>query len=199
MAHARRLVSSLITANVAGAALDIGTGPGQIALKLAAQLPGWLVIGVDRSPNMIRQALAARQAAQLMLQQPGREAAQTEFLTADAYRLPFPDGSFDLVICNSVLHHLENPARLFEEIARVGGPGAAILIRDLRRPSRIAFPFHARWFGRHYSGTMYRLYCDSLRAAYTFKEFSALLRQSPLREAHPFRQGRTHLGVERDA
>jgi SAM-dependent methyltransferase len=202
VAHARRLVSSRIAADAAGTVLDIGTGPGQIALKLAAQLPGWLVIGVDRSPNMIRQALAARQAAQAAQAKshcPGLEVAEADFLVADAYRLPFLDGSFDLVICNSVLHHLEDPARLFEEIARVGRPDAAILIRDLRRPSRIAFPFHARWFGRHYSGTMYRLYCDSLRAAYTFNELSALLRQSPLREAHSFRCGRTHLGIERDA
>lgn len=202
VAHARRLIASRITAGVAGSVLDIGTGPGQIALKLAARLPGWLVIGVDRSPNMIREALAARQTAQTAQskpQQPGLEAAEADFLVADANRLPFPDASFDLVICNSVLHHLADPARLFEEIARVGRPGAAILVRDLRRPSRIAFPFHARWFGRHYSGTMYRLYCDSLRAAYTFKELSALLRQSPLREARPFRRGRTHLGIERDA
>jgi ubiquinone/menaquinone biosynthesis C-methylase UbiE len=202
VAHSRRLVTSLMTAGVAGTVLDIGTGPGQIALKLATCLPGWLVVGVDRSSNMIRQALAARQAAQAARSTPqhsGLRAAEVEFLVADANRLPFLDGSFDLVICNSVLHHLENPARLLAEIARVGGPGAAILLRDLRRPSRIAFPFHARWFGRHYSGTMYRLYCDSLRAAYTFDELSAMLQKSPLYEAQVFRRGRTHLGVERAA
>jgi hypothetical protein len=78
-------------------------------------------------------------------------------------------------------------------------PDGAILLRDLRRPSRLAYPFHSRWYGRHYSGTMYRLYCDSLRAAYTFDELSALLRKSPLRNASAFRRGRTHLGVERAA
>ncbi len=197
--HALRLVTTLIGASVGGTVLDIGTGPGQIALKLAARLPGWLVVGVDRSPNMIRQALAARQAARSTAQRPGRTPAEADFLVADANRLPFPDGSFDLVICNSVLHHLKNPASLFAELARVAKPSGAILLRDLRRPSRVALPFHARWFGRHYSGTMYRLYCDSLRAAYTFDELSALLQKSPLRDAHVFRRGRTHLGIERTA
>jgi SAM-dependent methyltransferase len=98
-----------------------------------------------------------------------------------------------------VLHHLENPAQLFAEIERVSKPDAAILLRDLRRPSRIAFPFHAHWYGRRYSGMMYRLYCDSLRAAYTLDELSAMLQKSPLRDAHVFRRGRTHLGIERAA
>jgi ubiquinone/menaquinone biosynthesis C-methylase UbiE len=202
VAHACRLVTSLTAAGVAGAVLDIGTGPGQIALKLAAHLPGWLVVGVDRSPNMIRRALAARQSTQPAQSTPrrsGRKSAEVEFLVADANRLPFPDGCFDLVICNSVLHHLENPARLLEEIARVAQSDAAILLRDLRRPSRITYPFHSRLHGRHYSGTMYQLYCDSLRAAYSFDELSALLHKSPLLNANTFRRGRTHLGVQRAA
>jgi hypothetical protein len=49
------------------------------------------------------------------------------------------------------------------EIARVARPGAALLLRDLRRPSRPAFPWHVRWYGRQYSGAMYRLYRDSVR------------------------------------
>lgn len=199
VSHALRLVTSMRSASVAGAALDIGTGPGQIALKLARFLPGWLVIGVDRSPNMIRRALAGRDAESSAAKIPGDAAAQVEFLVADGNRLPFADASFDLVICNSVLHHLEAPDKLLAEIARIAGGDGAILLRDIRRPSRLAFPFHSRWYGRHYEGTMYRLYCDSLRSAYTFGELSAMLRQSPLRGARTFRRGRTHLGIEREA
>jgi ubiquinone/menaquinone biosynthesis C-methylase UbiE len=186
--HALRLISARISAGLAGRALDIGTGPGQIVRKLAAQMPGWQFVGVDRSPNMIREATVARADAL---------SNRVEFHVADANHLTFPDASFDLVLCNSVLHHLENPSSVLAEIARVAKPDAAILVRDLRRPSRIAFPFHSRWYGRHYSGTMYRLYCDSLRAAYTFDELSALLQKSPLRDAHAFQLRRTHLGVER--
>jgi len=199
--HALRLVANMRAASVAGTVLDIGTGPGQIVLKLATHLPGWMIVAVDRAPNMIREALAARQAAAASVSAEQREnpAARVEFLVADANRLPFADGTFDLVLCNSVLHHFENPARVLAEIARVAGPDAAILVRDIARPSRIAYPFHSRWFGRHYTGTMYNLYCASLRSAYTLGEIAAMLRQSPLREAHVFRRGRTHLGIEREA
>ena len=42
---------------------------------------------------------------------------------ADAYRLPFPAGSFDLVTSNMVLEHIGEPERFFAEVARVISPG----------------------------------------------------------------------------
>jgi ubiquinone/menaquinone biosynthesis C-methylase UbiE len=189
---------SLVSGRAVGRAIDIGTGPGQMVIKLAGRLPGWHFVGVDRSGNMIRQALDGLAAAapsgalsDLHL------AARVEFLVADGNRLPFPDASFDLVLCNSVLHHLEKPARLLAEIGRVAAPDGAILLRDLRRPSRMAYPLHVRWHGRHYEGLMYKLYCDSVRSAYTAAELSALSRASPVRGLRPFRRGQTHLGLER--
>lgn len=190
--HAQRLIAGRISGGKPGRALDIGTGPGQILGKLAVHLPGWLIIGVDRSPNMIREAIAARRAQ-------GKIAARVGFMVADANRLPFADGTFDLVLCNSVLHHFVNPGAILGEIARVAQANAAILVRDISRPSRIAYPFHSRWFGRHYSGTMYNLYRASLRSAYTIREIAEILRQSPLGNAHVFRSGSTHLGIERAA
>ena len=46
----------------------------------------------------------------------------------------FRDASFDLVLCNSVLHHLARPATLLAEIARVAKPAGAILVRDYAGP-----------------------------------------------------------------
>ncbi len=206
--HATRLVAGRET----GRALDIGTGPGQIVLKLARRLPAWRFVGVDRSPNMIRQAEAGLATAS---GQGGSASAgdiptthRVQFLVADGNRLPFPDSSFDLMLCNSVLHHLAEPQRLFAEIARLVKPDRAILIRDLRRPSRLAFPWHVRWHGRHYSGLMYKLYCASVRSAYTVAELEEMLRASALGRADStdsrpnvagtrvFTHERTHLGVE---
>ncbi len=183
--HAVRLVAG----RAAGRALDIGTGPGQIVLKLARRLPSWQFAGVDRSPNMIRQAAASADAA---------TARRVQFFVGDGNRLPVPNADFDLVMCNSVLHHLAQPRHLFAEVARLAKPDGAILIRDLRRPSRLAFPLHVRWHGRHYSGLMYKLYRASVRAAYTAPELEAMLRASPLAaSARVFTHERTHLGLER--
>ena len=121
------------------------------------------------------------------------------FLVGDAGCLPFRDATFELVLCNSVLHHLDKPASLLAEIARVAKPGGAILVRDLRRPSRIAYPLHVRWYGRHYSGLMYKLFCDSVRAAYTADELAVMLRTVSIPGARIFAHGRTHLGFDRPA
>lgn len=169
-----------------GRLLDIGTGPGGIPLKIARRLPAMRAVGIDRSRNMI---LAARRAAA----EQGL-ADRVTFLVGDANRLCFPDASFDLVFSNSVLHHLMNPLAALNEMARVARPDGMILLRDLRRPSRLAFPLHARWYGRYYSGLMYKLFVDSVAAAYTDDELAALLQRSALAGARIFFHERTHLG-----
>jgi ubiquinone/menaquinone biosynthesis C-methylase UbiE len=187
---------ALVRGRQQGRALDIGTGPGQIVLKLARGLPGWNFTAVDHSPNMIHQAgenlaTAARVSPDL--------SRRVEFSVADGNRLAFPDASFDLVMSNSVLHHLAEPQRFLSEVARLVKPGGAILLRDLRRPSRLAYPWHIRWHGRHYSGTMYQLFRASVRSAYTLPEMESLLRTSPLRGALVFAHHRSHLGIEKRA
>jgi SAM-dependent methyltransferase len=173
-----------------GILLDIGTGPGAIPLKIVRRCPDLRVVGVDCSLNMIQTArkAAAEQGV----------AACASFFLADGNSLCFPDASFDFVLANSVLHHLENPVTVFNEVARVAKPHGIILVRDLRRPSRLAFPLHVRWYGRYYSGLMYKLYVDSVRAAYTGSELAGLLRRSALADAQVFYHERTHLGFLRN-
>ncbi len=193
--HALRLIGA-----APGRALDIGCGPGQILMKLSVRLPQWKLVGIDRSLTMIRRAVETKHFPASSGGRGSRSAPDNlDFLAGDAGSLPFRDSSFDLVLCNSVLHHLADPSRFFAEIRRVAKPGAALLLRDLRRPSRIGFPFHVRWYGRHYDGLMYRLYRDSVRAAYTREELSAMLLMAGISGAQLFTYGSTHLGIERRA
>lgn len=173
----------------AGSLLDIGTGPGGIPLKIARQMPALQVIGADRSATMIRSACRAARALEL--------GGRALFLLADGAQLPFPGSCFDLVLSNSLLHHLTDPVSALNEMARVAKPDGVILLRDLRRPSRIAFPFHFRWHGRHYSGLMKKLFIDSVRAAYTGRELGDLLGRSSLAGSSIFYHRRTHLGFVR--
>jgi 2-polyprenyl-3-methyl-5-hydroxy-6-metoxy-1,4-benzoquinol methylase len=176
---------------VQGLALDIGCGPGQIPILMAQRWPALRITGVDGAPAMVAEARRAAEKAGVAI------AFQALRLSREAGALPFAAGSFDLVTCNSVLHHLADPGFLLDEMARLAGPAGAVLLRDLRRPAAPLFAAHARWFGRHYTGEMRRLYEASLRAAYTAEELQDLLGRSRLQGARVFRHGLTHIGIER--
>jgi ubiquinone/menaquinone biosynthesis C-methylase UbiE len=62
----------------------------------------------------------------------GREALgsdpRIEFVLGDAYALPFPDASFDAVVCVRVAHHFADPGRVFREFARILRPGGMLVL-----------------------------------------------------------------------
>jgi ubiquinone/menaquinone biosynthesis C-methylase UbiE len=180
----------------AGAALDVGCGPGQITIMLAKRWPAVRWVGLDAAPAMLAQGRKDAAAAGI-----GSIDFQTFRVGPEGGgRLPYEDAGFDLVICNSVLHHLADPLQSLDEMARVLKPGGAFLLRDLARPAAPLYPLHVRLFGRHYEGEMRRLYRASVRAAYTAGELGDMLQRSAFSGtgARVFRRGRTHLGIERE-
>jgi ubiquinone/menaquinone biosynthesis C-methylase UbiE len=83
-------------------ALDIGCGPGYFARMLAeAAGPAGSAVGIDAAPEMIE--YASRKARRL---------ANCRFEVGSAESLPFPDGSFDVVVSSLMLHHLPDELRL---------------------------------------------------------------------------------------
>jgi len=193
-AHLDRLdnayVAHVVSLGVrSGVALDVGAGPGQIPIKLALRLPDLQVVGVDLSEGMLAKARFAAAAAGV--------GSRVRFETGDASQLPFSDGAFDLVMCNSLLHHSRDPLATLNEMARVLRPRGALLLKDLRRPSAVAFRIHVAWHGRHYRGLMKRLFADSVRAAYTPEELEGLLARSKIEGGRVFRRGQCHIGIER--
>jgi ubiquinone/menaquinone biosynthesis C-methylase UbiE len=193
--HLLRLLSPRTQTADALWGLDVGTGPAQIPIKLLMRTPRLRIIGLDRSANMLA---CARRDAQ-------RAGVSDRFflLRGDGHRLPFADGTFSAVFCNSVLHHAHDPVQLLHEIFRVAHAGAAVLVRDLRRPARPLLQWHLWWHGRNYEGLMRQLFNASVRASYTRDEVAAFLRQAQITERHPratvFRYRGAHLGIERPA
>ena len=107
-----------------GRVLDVGTGSGWIAIRLARLTPNLRIDAIDLSRSMIDLArLNAR-----------REGiANIEFSIGDAKRIPYDDHTFDLVICHQLLHQLPEPVVALREINRVARPHGAIRVRDVRR------------------------------------------------------------------
>jgi SAM-dependent methyltransferase len=106
------------------AALDVGCGRGHWTSALATVLPDAAQItGVDREPHWV-------EAARKRLPQP-----RFEFETADALALPFPDANFDLVTCQTLLIHIDNPERALREMLRVTRPGGVLLCAE---PNNVA-------------------------------------------------------------
>jgi SAM-dependent methyltransferase len=99
-----------------GRALEIGAGTGYFSLNLLQAGVVREATCTDISPGMVR-ALAAN-AERLGL--------HVRAARADAEALPFPDGSFDLVLGHAVLHHLPDLERAFAEFHRVLSPGGRI-------------------------------------------------------------------------
>lgn len=110
-------LSGWVGAN-AKAVLDVGTGPGIMACYLAEL--GHQVTAIDQAAGMI--AHARENAARLGL--------AIQFELGDGHRLPFADGTFDVVVNRLVLLQMRDPAQAIGEWCRVIRPGGRLVVID---------------------------------------------------------------------
>lgn len=108
-------------------AVDLGTGPGDIPIRVARARPGWHVVAVDVSSAMLKIARQVVASAGL--------ASRITLLEGDAKELPLPSRSADIVFSNSILHHVTDSDRLWVEVQRIARQDAVIFLRDLARPA----------------------------------------------------------------
>ena len=107
--------------------VDLGCGPGDIAIRLSRAAASTRITGVDGSPAMLAIARAALRSA-------GLERRVT-FLEGRLPGVALAAGSFDLVLSKDMLHHLPDPQVLWSEVRRLGRPGGAVCVMDLCRPA----------------------------------------------------------------
>lgn len=93
-------------------ALDLGTGTGEGAFRIARRYPEAEVVGVDLAAAMLEEARRKT---------PPELRERVSFEQADAAELPFGDGEFDLV-------GLGNMIPFFDELDRVLAPGGHVLL-----------------------------------------------------------------------
>jgi ubiquinone/menaquinone biosynthesis C-methylase UbiE len=99
--------------------LDVGCGTGIVARTVAARFgERGTVTGLDPSQNMLVVAKAAA----------SREGFAVDWHEGHAERLPFPDNSFDLVLCQFALMFIRDKAAALAEMRRVLSEGGRVLL-----------------------------------------------------------------------
>jgi ubiquinone/menaquinone biosynthesis C-methylase UbiE len=153
--------------------VDLGCGPGDVPIRFAKTLPDLTITAVDGSEPMIA---LARQA----VKEAGVE-DRVRALCARLPMLPLPLQSFDAVVSNSLVHHMPDPYLFWNEVVRLGRPGATVLIMDLFRPES---PERAREIVEQYSGSeapvLKEDFFNSLCAAFTLREIRYQIRSRGL-------------------
>jgi ubiquinone/menaquinone biosynthesis C-methylase UbiE len=176
-----------------GRVLDIGTGTARIPIVMVQQGRKNIHIhAIDLSREMLKVAKTNVEAA--------RVHDSISLQLVDAKGFPFADKQFDMVISNSVTHHIPEPLAFFSEVARVVRPGGSIFIRDLMRPET---PEALEQLVNTYAGDadpyQQKLYRDSLAAALTVAEVEGLLRLAGIHDVHVMRSSDRHWSAERQA
>ena len=144
--EARRAMEGIPAPSV----LDVGCGTGMLSERLLGAFPSCRLTGVDLSPAMVERARV-------------RLAGRAEVREADAERLPFHDGAFDLVVCNDSFHHYPDPDRAAFQMWRVLRKGGALVLGDVWQPAPARAVMNA-WMPFSHEGDV-RIYSEAeLRA-----------------------------------
>lgn len=112
-----RLSPMLIDANTV---IDLGCGTGSACKALARRFRRSRVVAVDLSRGMLTQ-LARKQSWR----------SKIAVVQADAHALPFANQSVDVVFANLLLPWIDEPAKLFKEVARILQEGGLMLFSTL--------------------------------------------------------------------
>ena len=99
--------------------LEVAPGPGYLSIALARQ--GFGVTGLDISRSFVR--IAAENA--------GAAGVDATFRHGNAADIPYPDNSFDFIVCRAAFKNFADPVGALREMRRVAKPGAETLIIDM--------------------------------------------------------------------
>jgi trans-aconitate methyltransferase len=155
-----------------GRMVDLGCGPGDIAIRMAQSFPGWEITGLDAGENMLKRATER-------LEQSGIAERVRFRLTY----LPDPglQQDWNAVISNSLLHHLPDPLVLWNSVRALAAPGAVVQVMDLLRPeSEAAAQSLVDQYAEDAPEILREDFYNSLLAAYTPVEISDQLLKAGL-------------------
>jgi len=186
-----RLLDALEPGELAGArALDLGCGPAAITLRFLKAYPQAECDALDGSAAMLEQA------RQVLDEWPG-VAGRCRLVRDVLPSARIPQSAYDLVLSNSLLHHLHDPQVLWQSIRAAAKPGALVLVMDLMRPPS------AMWaeslvvaYAADALEVLRKDFRDSLFAAFEPREVVAQLEQAGLSELEVGVVSDRHLAIQ---
>jgi len=160
---------------VDGMVLELGCGTGDISKRFARAFPACRIHAVDGAEQML---MFARQTIDFeMLHEQVRLFRRT--LPTDS----LPLAKYDVLICNSLLHHLVEPQVLWRSIKQFGREGSMVFVMDLMRS---ASSEEAAQLVQQYAASepeiLQRDFYNSLHAAFTPDEVQGQLQEAGLEQ-----------------
>ena len=116
-----------------GEVLDLGCGAADVTVRFGWAYPRVKIYGVDGAQAMLELGTKAVQ-----------EMDMADRITLTQHYLPdaaLPSQHFDAIICNSLLHHLDDPLTLWQTVKQTAKPGAPVMVMDLVRPNSVVEVF----------------------------------------------------------
>lgn len=164
------LLAAWSSASSAGSirVFDAGTGTAHIPILLAQALPTCSIVAADAAAEMLR--LGERNVSRAGLSE------RISLVKRDCKAIPEANETFDVVISNSLIHHLADATGMFLECWRILKPGGLLFMRDLYRPPTAAEVecLVATYAGQE-SPAQQQLFRQSFHAALTVVEVTAVL------------------------
>lgn len=121
---ARKIVECVAPLEMGSTVVDLGTGPGLLAVELCRLLPEAKVIGVDPSTELLK--IARKNADKAGI-------TNYEARLGNAEEMPLGSSSVNLVVTQSSLHEWDNPQKGFSETFRILKPGGSLILKDYNR------------------------------------------------------------------
>lgn len=148
--------------------LDLGTGTALIPIELCKAFPHCRIMACDAAAYMLDQARYNLAAVDF--------SDRIELRQVDAKALPFRETLFDVVMSNSIIHHIPEPITVLREAVRVTRPGGLLFIRDLLRPESDQQLAHfVATYAADCNDHQRQMFADSLHAALALEEIRDLV------------------------
>ncbi|MEW5975530.1 MAG: class I SAM-dependent methyltransferase [Acidobacteriota bacterium] len=172
-----------------GFVLDLGCGPGDISRRFALAYSSCRIHGIDGAAAMLQQGWN-------WLSRSPELQSRIELLHQSLPAPSLPRPCYDVVISNSLLHHLPDPSVLWTAVCQFACRQAPVFVMDLRRPPDIETAQElVAIYAAQEPSILQRDFYHSLLAAFTAEEVASQLAAAGLEHLSVAEVGDRHLTV----